>query len=397
MRRMTRSGRSTHGRNTLHWRKTRVTAQTTRSAQAAQDLDVQPWHERIAGYGNDLFFKFMNDFTMSLVSMVAFSVLTSFVPLILAVVLVLALLPGSADSVHGFASQIDRVLPAAVSKDANITGLIHSIHSASGILTLVTIVGLIWGGTNLFGSIETAFAFVYRVKTRDIVPQKLMALVLILLFVVLLPLSFVSSLLLAATTTTLGRIMPSALHGSFSAALGLAAGFVSLFLLFVAIYTIVPNMQIAWRHAWRGALVASVAVWLVNTAFPFYAAHFLGTGQYGVATIGTVIITITWVWFFSLVLLLGAQINALGMGLVPWKYDITRILMETEGPFLESKRQPRPHRQHRPLPFSGLIRDSYKVLPTPKSRRAAPKYKKPRGGSASPTRLRDPDRDSPPS
>ncbi|MDB5056911.1 MAG: hypothetical protein JWO59_383, partial [Chloroflexi bacterium] len=77
---------------------------------------MQPWHVRIAGYGNDLFFKFMNDFTMSLVSMVAFSVLTSFVPLILAVVLVLALLPGSADSVHGFASQIDRVLPAAVSK-----------------------------------------------------------------------------------------------------------------------------------------------------------------------------------------------------------------------------------------------------------------------------------------
>lgn len=324
---------------------------------------AQPWPKRLVAYGADLAFKFTNDCTMNLVSMVAFSVLTSFVSLILALVLVLSLLPGAADNVHGFAAQVTRVLPADVSKDANISALLDSIHSARLTLTLITAVGLLWGGTNLFGSIETAFAFVYRVKTRDILPQRLMALAMILLFVVLLPLSFVSSLLLATTTTTLGRIMPPPLRAPSSAVLGLAVGLFSLFLLFTAIYVIVPNLPVAWRHTWRGALVAASALWLVNTAFPFYAAHFIGTRQYGAATIGTVIITITWVWFFALVLLIGAQINALSMGLAPWQYDISRVLMEANGPFMETRYRRGPHRRHVPLPFSGLVRDSHKVRP----------------------------------
>ncbi|HWE63243.1 MAG TPA: YihY/virulence factor BrkB family protein, partial [Chloroflexota bacterium] len=281
--------------------------------------------------------------------------------LVLAMVLVLALLPGTAYDVNGFAAQVNRILPAGVRKDINIIGLIDWVHGASGPLALITIIGLLWGGTNLFGSIENAFAFIYRVKTRDLLLQKVMALLLILLFVVLLPLSFVSSLLLGAATTTLGSIMPGYLDGPFSAVVGFIAGLFALFLLFVAIYTIVPNRPVAWRHAWRGALIASVAMLLVNTAFPFYAAHFIGQRQYGAATIGTVIITITWVWFFSLVLLLGAQINALGMGLAPWKYDITRILMEVEGPQLELKYRRRSGRHHPGLPFSGLVHDSYKV------------------------------------
>ena len=322
----------------------------------------QPWRKRAAAFCTDLFFKFTNDCTMNLVGMVAFSVLTSFVPLILAVVLVLALLPGAHD-VHGLAAEINRVLPAGVRKDANVAGFLDSVHGARGLLLPLTIVGLLWGGTNLFGAIEAAFAFIYRVKTRDFLPQKLMALLLILLFVVLLPLSFLSSLLLGAATTSVGRVLPAGLHGPLGAALGLATGLFSLFLLCVAIYTIVPNMPVAWRHAWRGAMVAAPIMWTVNTAFPFYAAHFIGTREYGAATISTVIVTITWVWFFSLALLFGAQLNAIGMGLAPWRYDITRILMQQEGPLRESTRLRRPRGAHRPLPFSGLIRDSHKVRP----------------------------------
>ena len=331
------------------------------SAKASKGGRPPGWHRRVAAYATALFFKFTNDCTTSLMSMLAFSMLTSFVALILAVVLILALLPGAANNVHGFAGQIDRILPTGVRNDANIPGLIASIHKARGVLTLITSLGLLWGGTNLFGSIETAFAFIYRVKTRDLIPQKLMSVILIVLFAILLPSSFVSSLLLGAAVTTLGRIMPGALTGPFSTALGLAVGLLSLLLLFLAIYIIVPNMPIAWRHAWRGAAVAALAMWVVNTAFPFYAAQFNGTREYGAATIGTVIITITWVWFFSLVLLLGAQINALGLGIAPWKYDLTRILMEYDGPVHPITYRREPGGRHTPLPFSGLVHDSYKV------------------------------------
>ncbi len=317
---------------------------------------------RATAYGVVLFNKFNNDTTMNLVAMVAFNVLTSIVPLILALITVIALLPVVSNNVPELAAQINSILPADLRKDANMAHLLTSLHSASTLLTLVSIVGLLWGGMNLFSSIESAFAFIFRVKTRDLVPQKLMSLAMILLFVVLLPLSFVASIVVGAGTTALGRILPGALSGPSTAALGLATALGSLFVLFVAIYSVVPNRPVAWRSTWRGALFSAGAMGIVNTAFPLYTAHFVGTREYSTAAIATAIITITWFWFFSLVLLLGAQINAISMGIGPWKYDITRILMEHEAAdAVGMATAMRARRRHQPLIFSGIAHDSHKV------------------------------------
>ena len=318
---------------------------------------------RARDYGLLLFNKFNNDTTMSLVAMVAFNVLTSVVPLILALITAIAVLPVVSNNLPELTAQINRILPADLQKDANIAHLLTSIHSASRVLTLISVAGLLWGGMNLFSSIESAFAIIFRVKTRDIVPQKLMSMVMILLFVVLLPLSFVASIVLGTGTTALGKVLPSRLSGPYTATLGVLTALGALFILFVAIYTVVPNRRIAWRSTWRGALFSAGAMTIVNTAFPVYTAHFVGTREYSTAAIATAIITITWFWFFSLVLLAGAQINAISMGIGPWKYDITRILMEHAadgGDSVVVMKHKQPH-HHRWLVFSGIARDSHKV------------------------------------
>jgi len=221
------------------------------------------------------------------VAMVAFNVLTSVVPLILALITAIAVLPVVSNNLPELTAQINRILPADLQKDANIAHLLTSIHSASRVLTLISIAGLLWGGMNLFSSIESAFAIIFRVKTRDIVPQKLMSMVMILLFVVLLPLSFVASIVLGTGTTALGKILPSRLSGPYTATLGVLTALGALFILFVAIYTVVPNRRIAWRSTWRGALFSAGAMTIVNTAFPVYTAHFVGTREYSTAAIAT--------------------------------------------------------------------------------------------------------------
>jgi membrane protein len=270
--------------------------------------------------------------------MVAYNLLTSFFPLVLALITVLAIIPAASGNTNHFAAQINSVLPAEVSKNLRVDSLLRSVGKAGGLLGLISIVGLLWGGSNLFGAIESAFAVIFRVKTREFVRQKLMCLVMILLFVVLLPLSFVSTLLLSSATTTLGKIMPYGASGPAGLVIGFVAGFGALFLLFLAIYIVVPNLPMTWRFAWRGALVAALAMWIINTIFPFYAAHFVGTKQYGAAAIGTAIISITWFWFFSLVLLVGAQVNALAMEIGPWPNDLSRMLMQVKLPTQNGER-----------------------------------------------------------
>jgi membrane protein len=290
------------------------------------------------GLATRAFHKFMNDWSMNLTAMVSYNLLTSFFPLVLALITILALLPAVSNNAGHFASQINSILPSEVGKSISIASLLDNVNKEGGILGLVSIVGLLWGGSNLFGSIESAFAVIFRVKTRDFAAQKLMALAMILLFVVLLPLSFVSTLILGSATTSLGSIMPGGASGPVGLILGLATGLAALFVLFLAIYIVVPNLPLSWRHAWRGALVAAVVMWIINTIFPYYTAHFVGTKQYGAAAIGSAIVTITWFWFFSLVLIVGAQVNALAMNIGPWPYDLPGVLMRYKTPTTEGKR-----------------------------------------------------------
>lgn len=311
------------------------------------------------------FNKFNNDWTMNLASMLSYNVLTSFFPLLLAILTLLVMLPVVSTHVPQIASQINQIMPANVQSQINVAALLHNLHTAGGALALISVLGLLWGGTNLFGAIESCFAIIFRVKVRNFPQQKLMSLVMIVLFVVLLPISFASSIFLTAANTTLSRILPGFFTGVFGQIVSYAASLGSLFVLFLAIYTIVPNIPVAWRDAWKGALIAAVAMWVVNTIFPFYAAHFISTKQYSASAIATAILTITWFWFFSVILLVGAQVNALSMGIGPWPFDLSRILMDYKVPAkpgeptaleAESHAQPRAY-----LPFSGVARDSQDV------------------------------------
>ncbi|HWE62389.1 MAG TPA: hypothetical protein VHB98_11815, partial [Chloroflexota bacterium] len=86
---------------------------------------------------------------------------------------------------------------------------------------------------------------------------------------------------------------------------------------------------------------------------------------YATAAIASGVITILWFWFFSVILLVGAQINSLAMGIGPWPFDISRILMDYKVPtepgaptaLDAQRRKPR----HHFLPFSGVARDSQDV------------------------------------
>jgi membrane protein len=276
--------------------------------------------------------KFNNDWTMNLVGMLAYSVLTSFLALLLALLTFLTLLPGILASPEAFAQQIDVILPENVQQQVDVVGLLHAVNSHAGLLALISIGGLLWGGSNLFGSIECAFALIFRVKTRAFVPQKVMSLLMILLFVLLLPISFFSSFLLNAASTGLGKILPPATTTLVAQAVAALTSIIALFVLFLAIYVVVPNIPIRWRYAWRGTVVATLGMYLCNTLFPWYTAHFINTDQYGVAALAGSITLIVWFWFFSLILLVGAQLNALTIGIGFWRFDLSRTLMEYQIP-----------------------------------------------------------------
>ena len=107
-------------------------------------------------------------------------------------------------------------------------------------------------------------------------------------------------------------------------------------------FVIVPNQHISFRDSWFGALLAAVAIQAYLQLFPFYATHFLG-GYTG--TVGFAIIFIFFFYYFGVILLAGAEINAfyaqgkraLPDNLAVMVHDVTHGLPKGEEEVQESK------------------------------------------------------------
>lgn len=268
--------------------------------------------------------KFTNDWSTNLASMLTYSLITAIFPILAAILTIAALIlqglsPGSLNHV---ADTLAKVLPAGIVSPRQ---LLHSLVHITGPLAIVSLVGLLWGGSNLFTNVENAFSIVFRVRDRGFFWQRLMAIGMVVLLAILLPLGFAASSLVTAGSSAFRSVLPPPL-GIILTVVGPLVSLGIFWLLFLAIYVVVPNTRIPFRDAWRGALVAAILFGLVTLLFPTYIKVFLhGNARYG-ATVLTVLVLIAWLWFFAIILMIGAQINAVALGLKPLPHDVARYI-----------------------------------------------------------------------
>ncbi|GAK03854.1 inner membrane protein YihY [Geomicrobium sp. JCM 19037] len=76
-------------------------------------------------------------------------------------------------------------------------------------------------------------------------------------------------------------------------------------------YTIVPSRRISWRDTWPGALFATVGWQAASLGFSYYNQWNDYSIIYG--SLGTIIGLMIWFYLTGLMILLGAQLNAIRM------------------------------------------------------------------------------------
>jgi len=171
-----------------------------------------------------------------------------------------------------------------------------------------------------------------------------MAIGMVLILALLLPLSLGAASLVTAGSDWFERALPKQ-AGLVLTYVGPLTSLGVLWLLFLVIYMVVPNFEVRFRHAWPGALVAAILVGLLELAFPLYFRIFLSPNmRYGVAA-AALLVFIIWLWFFAVITVLGAQINAVFMGLRATTYDLSRtfeLAYEEQDPDADQKRKTTP-------------------------------------------------------
>src|SRR5260370_27184000 len=255
--------------------------------------------------------KFNNDWVFNFASGLAFNLITAIFPILIAVIGIAGIIFGRFDpSIQQYLiTHIEQLFPPQISS-ANILGpVLTSLSKNAGFLLIFAILIAIFGGSRLFVSLEGYFDIIYHTRPRDVIRQNIMALAMLLLFVILMPLMVFASTFPAMVQSILRATPVSQIPGNgfIFTTLGILITLLIAWILFEAIYIVVPNQHIRFRNSWRGAVVSAIALAIYLYIFPFYVTHFLSndTGQ-----VGFVLILLFFFYYFAVILLLGAEINA---------------------------------------------------------------------------------------
>ncbi len=255
--------------------------------------------------------KFNNDWVMNFAAGLAFNLITAIFPIAIAIIAIAGFTFGRFNpSFQGtLIHSIENVFPTQLSSGHILQPALTTLSKNAGFLAFIAVLIAIFGGSRLFVSLEGYFAIIYHTRQRNLIPQNLMALGMLLVFVILVPLMVFASSIPALVQSILKATPVSQIPGNgfIFTAFGILTALIITWVLFEAIYIVVPNQHISFRNSWVGAVVAAVALQIYLVVFPFYVTHFLGkdTGQVGFA-----VILLFFFYYFAVILLLGAEINA---------------------------------------------------------------------------------------
>ncbi len=236
---------------------------------------------------------------------IAWNTLFAFFPIILLISTTLTALFGGGDIGNAVDQNIERVIPGDTG--IQIALALHSFHRATGPLLALSILGLLWSGTGLFGALEQGSNALYSAKPRSFVRQKLMGVVLIAVFTVLVALEVGSASALSFVTSLPN--VPGFVRSTEAATLiQVGFGIFDGLLLFGAIFVLVPNRKRRIRDVWPGALVAALLLEGFTLLFPLYF-----TLQHGFTTYGTTFalffLLLTFAFWVAQITMLGGAVN----------------------------------------------------------------------------------------
>lgn len=276
---------------------------TSSGAVQTVEKDIKPFQAFLT--------KFNNDWTMNLAAGLAYNLIMAMFPLVIATVAILGLIIGnlSPSAYNNLIQQITHVFQSTTSSSQNlINAALQQFAKNSGILAFIAIILAIFNGSRLFVYIEGCLDIIYHVRQRDAIPQNVVAVLMLLLFIILIPIMVVASAGPAFVFSILQNTPLALIPGIkllFSLG-GILGGLIASYILFQVIYIVVPNQNISFRHSWLGALVAAVLLEIYLALFPLYASHFLGAFSGAIS----ILILLVFFYYFAVILYLGAEVNA---------------------------------------------------------------------------------------
>lgn len=177
--------------------------------------------------------------------------------------------------------------------------------------SVLSLGGVLVAATGVVVALQSSLNLVWRIKPdpdksgwKDVIVKRLLSLVMILGLGLVLLASFVTSSILSAISSSVVD------GGSLQTQIGSIINFVVTFgimtIIFAALFKFMPDAEIKWSDVWLGALVTAVLFTIGRLAMGLYFSYSNPGQQLGAAA-GSLVIVLVWVYYSSLIVLLGAE------------------------------------------------------------------------------------------
>ena len=184
-----------------------------------------------------------------------------------------------------------------------------SLAGQSWSSTIVGVALLFWGAAGVFGELKSALNHVWDVPPnatglRGALLTRLLTLLMVLLSGLVLFVSLVANTLLTSATRWIDEYWWRGM-ATWSHVINFIFLFVVTLSIFVLIYKYLPDLELAWRDVWAGAIATALIFSIGRLLISLYLGYSSISSVWGAA--GSFAALLIWVYYSAQIFLLGAE------------------------------------------------------------------------------------------
>jgi membrane protein len=238
-------------------------------------------------------------------SMAYFAVLSIFQVLVLGIV-VLSFFVGSGEARQFIIDQVQAGTPL---DRETVAGVINSVISSRGGISVIGFILLLWSALGFFSALNQGIANAFGItKPRPFWADKLVGLLLMGIVGIMIVASVAIGIVTGIVQNAAADVVAGVPGGRLAlVAIGLVVPVVLIFFAFLFMYRVVPNRRVTTAEIWPGAVLATVLWTVLRIGFTYYATNI---ARYNTAfgPISAAISLLVFLYFANVVVLLGAEL-----------------------------------------------------------------------------------------
>lgn len=245
-----------------------------------------------------------------LAAALAYYTIFSMAPLLVIVVAIAGLFYGREAAQGQLLAEIQRYINNRDAAELIETAVKNArVPTTSAFATLAGFALLLWGATGVFGELHGALNNIWDVPpranggVRGIVLNRLLTLAMVFVGGFLLLASLLTSAALAAATAWINKWWPGI--ATWTQVVNFLFLFIVTLFVFALIYKYVPDVSIAWRDVWAGAIATALLFSIGRLAIGWYLGRSTISSTYGAASSLALILLYT--YYSAQIFFLGAE------------------------------------------------------------------------------------------